>query len=106
MREYKMSKTYIAIPPGATIEEQLEDRGMTVKDLAEKLGWTEKYVEALLNGETPLTPYVAECLEVALGIPAGFWIRYEAGYREKLVMVEKENKEERKKQKAGETDER
>lgn len=92
MREYKMSKTYIAIPPGATIEEQLEDRGMTAKDLAEKLGWTEKYVEALLNGETPLTPYVAECLEVALGIPAGFWIRYEAGYREKLFMVEKENR--------------
>lgn len=29
---------------------------------------------------------------VALGIPAGFWIRYEAGYREKLVMVEKENR--------------
>ena len=32
MREYKMSKTYIAIPPGATIEEQLEDRGMTAKN--------------------------------------------------------------------------
>ena len=94
MREYKMSKTYIAIPPGATIEEQLEDRGMTPKDLAEKLGWTEEYVNTLLDGETPLTPYVAECLEVALGIHADFWLRYEAYYREKLVMVEKENGEE------------
>jgi len=93
MREYKMSKTYIAIPPGATIEEQLEDRGMTAKDLAEKLGWTEEYVKTLLDGETPLTPYVADCLEAALGLSAGFWLRYEAGYREKLVMIEKENKE-------------
>mgnify|MGYP002520814572 CR=1 FL=1 len=93
MREYKMSKTYIAIPPGATIEEQLKDRGMTAKDLAEKLGWTEEYVEALLNGETPLTPYVAECLEVALGLPAKFWAGLETIYREKLVLIEKENKE-------------
>lgn len=94
MKEYKMSKTYIAIPPGATIEEQLEDRGMTAKDLAEKLGWTEEYANTLLDGETPLTPYVAECLEIALGPSAHFWSGLEANYREKLVMVEKENGEE------------
>ena len=31
------SKTYIAIPPGATIKEQISDRKMTQKELAARM---------------------------------------------------------------------
>ena len=32
------SKNYIAIPPGATIKEQLETRGITQKEFALRMG--------------------------------------------------------------------
>ena len=44
------SKSYIAIPPGATIKEQLDDRGMTQKEFASRMGLSEKHVSKLMNG--------------------------------------------------------
>lgn len=85
------SKNYIATPPGATIREQLEDRGMTQKEFAGRMGLSEKHVSNLLGGEVHLTPEVAERLECVLGIPARFWNNLEAIYQEKLVKVKKEN---------------
>lgn len=35
------SKSIIATPPGTTIKEQLEDRGMTQKDFAARMGMSE-----------------------------------------------------------------
>lgn len=36
------SQTYIAIPPGETIKEQLSFRGMSQKEFAIRMGLTEK----------------------------------------------------------------
>lgn len=36
------SRSYIATPPGATIKEQLSDRGMSQKEFAAKMGMSEK----------------------------------------------------------------
>ena len=38
------SNTYIATPPGSTIKEQLEDRGMTQKEFAARLDMSEKHI--------------------------------------------------------------
>ena len=38
------SKSIIATPPGTTIKEQLEDRGMTQKDFAARMGMSEKHI--------------------------------------------------------------
>lgn len=85
------SKTYIAIPPGETIKEQLDDRGMTQKEFADRMGMTQKHISQLINGKVSLTPETADKLEMVLGIPAKFWIRLEASYRDKLIKVEREN---------------
>lgn len=77
------SKKYIATPPGATIKEQLNDRGMTQKEFANCMGMSEKHVSKLLSGCVHLTPDTAERLELVLGIPAGFWNKLEAIYQEK-----------------------
>ena len=85
------SQSYIATPPGATIREQLKDRGMSQKEFATRMDLSEKHVSKLINGEVQLTPEVAVRLETVLGVPARFWNNLEAIYREKLLKVEAEN---------------
>jgi len=85
------SRHTIAVAPGATIREQLEDRGMTQREFASRMGLSEKHVSRLINGEVALTPEVALKLEYVLGVPASYWNNLEAIYREKLVRVQEEN---------------
>ena len=85
------SNTYIATPPGSTIKEQLEDRGMTQKEFATRLDMSEKHISKLINGEVILTAEMAVKLEMVLGIPASFWTSLEAIYREKLIKIQQEN---------------
>lgn len=85
------SHSYIATPPGATIREQLVDRGMSQKEFAVRMGLSEKHISRLINGEVQLTPEVAVKLEMVLGVPAKFWNNLEAIYREKIVKAKAEN---------------
>ena len=88
------SKIIIATPPGATIKEQLVDRGMSQKEFAVRMDMSEKHISRLINGEVKLTPDVAMRLEMVLGLPAHFWSNLENIYREKLVKVLKINQRE------------
>ncbi|MCD8069381.1 MAG: HigA family addiction module antitoxin [Lachnospiraceae bacterium] len=85
------SRSNIATPPGATIKEQLNDRGMSQKEFALRMNMSEKHISRLINGEVQLTPDVAVRLETVLGVPARFWSNLESVYREKIVKVEAEN---------------
>jgi len=85
------SRNFIATPPGSTIKEQLENRGMSQKEFASRMGMSEKHISHLVNGEVQLTPDVANRLEMVLGLPANFWNNLEAIYRDKLAKVEVEN---------------
>ncbi len=85
------SRSHIATPPGATIREQLRDRGMSQKEFAARMDMSEKHISRLINGDVQLTPEVAVRLEMVLGVPAKFWNNLEAIYREKIVKVEAEN---------------
>ncbi len=84
------SRTYIATPPGASIKEQLINRGMSQKDFATRMDMSEKHISKLINGDVQLTPDVALRLEFVLGIDASFWSNLEAIYREKLARIEAE----------------
>lgn len=85
------SRSYIATPPGVTIKEQLDDRGMSQKEFASRMGMSEKHISHLINGEVQLTTDVAYRLEMVLGLPANFWSNLEVIYREKLAKAEAEN---------------
>ena len=84
------SRSYIATPPGATIREQLNDRGMSQKEFAARMDMSEKHISNLINGDVQLTPETALRLEMVLGVPAKFWNNLEAIYREKIIKVEAE----------------
>lgn len=85
------SRTYIAIPPGESIKEQLEIRNMQQKEFAVRMGMSEKHISKLVNGEVQLTMDVARRLEMVLGVPAQFWCNLEAIYRETIIKVNEEN---------------
>lgn len=85
------SRNYIATPPGATIKEQLNDRGMSQKEFAARMDMSEKHISNLINGDVLLTPETAVRLEMVLGVPAKFWNNLEAIYREKLIKAKAEN---------------
>ena len=84
------SKNFIAVPPGATIKEQLSDRGLTQKEFARRMDMSEKHISHLINGDVELTPQVALRLEYVLGLPASFWNNLEAKYQEQKVRVKEE----------------
>ena len=85
------SRSFIAVPPGATIKEQLEDRGISQKEFASRMGMSEKHISQLINGQVRLTSDVALRLEMVLGIQASFWNNLEAIYCEKLAKIKAEN---------------
>lgn len=87
----RRSRTYIATPPGVTIKEQLNDRGMSQKEFAARMDLSEKHISKLINGDVILTQEVAMRLEMVLGLPAHFWNNLESIYREKLLLVQEEN---------------
>lgn len=85
------SRSYIATPPGATIKEQLVDRGLSQKEFAIRMNMSEKHISKLINGEVHLTPTMALRLEMVLGVPAHSWLALEANYQEKLAKAKEEN---------------
>ena len=85
------SRSFIATPPGATVKEQINDRGMSQKEFAARMDMSEKHISKLINGEVQLTPETAVRLEMVLGVPAKFWNNLEAIYREKIIKADAEN---------------
>ncbi|TGD21572.1 helix-turn-helix domain-containing protein [Companilactobacillus suantsaicola] len=92
---YPHSKKTIAVPPGATIKEQLQDRHMSQKEFAIRMDMSEKHISHLINGKVELTNDVAQRLESVLGVPAPVWNNLESRYRERLAKVSSELTDER-----------
>ena len=71
-------------PPGDTIVDVLEERGWMPADLASRLDCSPEHVRLLIDGKESITEDMAERLAQALGSTPGFWLRREAGYRERI----------------------
>jgi addiction module HigA family antidote len=72
-------------PPGETLEELLEDRGMRQAELAERMGRPRKTINEIIQGKAAITAETALQLERVLGTPARFWLEREQHYREFLA---------------------
>ena len=69
------------IPPGEVLEEELEARGMTQKELAARLGRPAQVINEIIKGKKAITADTAIGLGKVLGIDAQFWTNLEADYR-------------------------
>ena len=84
------SPDYVS-PPGETLADVLEDRGMSQAELARRTGLAIKTVNEIIKGKAPITPGTALKLERVLGVPASFWNAREQRYREFLARQAERN---------------
>lgn len=93
MTKYKAD---IAIPPGETLEEQLEVNNMSQKELANRIDVSKKHINQIVNGKAPITAETAIKLERVFSLPASFWTNLESNYRETLARLKENQSEEEK----------
>ena len=72
-------------PPGESLAELLESRGMTQAELAARTGRPKQHINEIVAGKAPITQDMAIQLERSLGAPASFWNNREARYREQVA---------------------
>lgn len=72
-------------PPGETLLEMLEERGLRQSDLAERTGRPRKTINEIIKGKAAITPETALQLELVLGAPAEFWNQREKAFRSSLA---------------------
>ena len=78
--------------PGTTLEEKLQEMGMSIKEFALRTEKPEKTVIAIIKGASAITHEMAIKFENTTKIPAGFWMRHQLRYdefktREKLKLI-------------------
>lgn len=70
-----------AIHPGEILGETLEARGISSKDLAQRIEMAEETLSKIINGKAPVTPETAIRLENVLGINADIWNNLDSNYQ-------------------------
>jgi addiction module HigA family antidote len=79
-------------PPGETLEEILEEKGMSQAELSKRTGRHKKTINEIINGKAAITPETALQLERVLGTPASYWNNSEQQYREYLASAQEQKR--------------
>ena len=76
----------VIVPPRITLLELLEDRKMSVSDLATKMELPAAIVETLIKGSLPISPDIAAKLSLAFpNISAQFWLNLLSEYDREIL---------------------
>src|SRR2546421_478946 len=77
----------LIVPPGATLQEALDNLAMSQAELALRTGLSKKTVNQIIGGHEPITYETAERLERVTGVPASLWNNLESTYRGRLARL-------------------
>ena len=77
-----------AFHPGRYIQDILDDEHVTVEEYAERLGMDVETLDALVNGEIPMTLEIAEKLSNYIGTGVNLWINLQKNYVKSLAEIE------------------
>lgn len=78
----RFSPDYSAAP-GEVLQLELDARGLTQAELANRTNLSAKHVNQVIKGNAALSPEMALRLERALGIPSQVWNALEANYQDR-----------------------
>ena len=78
-----------AVPPGETLREVMDERGMAQQELADRTSLARKTINEILRAKAPITPETAAKLAYVFPIAADFWINLEANYQQKKALLER-----------------
>ncbi len=81
-----------AVPPGRTLQETIDSRGMDQRDLATRTGLSPKHINQIIQGVASITQDTAIRLERVTGVPARFWNNLETNYREQLAKLDEKRR--------------
>lgn len=81
-----------AIPPGESLLELLDEKGLSQADLAERTGRPKKTINEIVKGKAAITPETALQFERVLGMPASYWVSLEQLYRSALARQEEKKR--------------
>src|SRR3989442_640984 len=73
--------------PGDTIADILEERNMSIMQLAQKFGHPPDQADELIRGNKPITTALAQKLQLVVGGTAAFWTNRESDYRKDLARL-------------------
>ena len=71
----------LPISPGSVLEEEIEARAITQKELARRMGRPPQVINEIIKAKKSITPETALELEKVLGMPAQVWVNLESVYR-------------------------
>ena len=95
MRSEKELTPYVATHPGEMIKDELKERGMTQKQLADETGIKTSVLSETINGKRSVSLSMAAALEKALDIPAEIWMNMQTQYDlDKANIAKREDKQE------------
>ena len=80
----------LPVSPGSVLEEEIEHREMTQKDLAIRMGRPAQAINEIIRGKKSVTSETAFELEAVLGVPAHIWTGLETTYRMTLSRNEEQ----------------
>lgn len=76
----KAQVPFVATHPGELIKDELKERGLTQKKLAEITGIKASVISETISGKRSVSMNMAVALEKALGIPAEMWMNLQTQY--------------------------
>ena len=81
---------YGAFPthPGEVLKNEIEERGISQRQLAEGMGLTYSVVNEILNGRRPLTPKTALMFEAALDVPSDSLMYLQSKYNMQMARAD------------------
>jgi HTH-type transcriptional regulator / antitoxin HigA len=80
----------VAIPPGEYLIEEIDERGITQKELARRMGRPLNAINEIINGKKAITAQTALQLEEVIPeIPAKFWLNLETDYQLTKALISK-----------------
>jgi HTH-type transcriptional regulator / antitoxin HigA len=83
----------VAVPPGEFLEEEIEARGISQKELARRMGRPLNAINEIVNGKKAITAETALQLEEAMPeIPARFWLNLESDYQLTRALINRRAK--------------
>ena len=83
-------KLVYAYHPGETLREKLQEMEMSVKEFAIRTTKPEKTINAVLVGESAVTPDMSIAFEQVTRIPAHFWLNLQRNFDEYVARQKRE----------------
>jgi len=80
----------MVIPPGEFLEEEIEARGISQRELARQTGRPAQAINEIIRGRKRITAETALDLERVLGTPASFWMNLESNYQLAVVRLRRQ----------------